>query len=101
MSAPMELLNENIIGLLGLESLPEAEKAEMVAKMTDLVQQKVIFRVMDMMTEEEQAKMAEMGSDPEGVIAFIVAKVPNFDQIMQEEIVNLKKELLDAAEQAN
>lgn len=100
MPAPMDLLNENIIALLGLEALPDEEKVAMIEKMTDLVQKRVILRVMDLLAEEDAAKMAEMEKNPEEVIAFIAEKVPNFDQIMQEEIVRLKQEMIDATEQA-
>ena len=93
-----ELLNENIIGLLGLESLPDAEKAAMVEKMTTLIQKRLMLRVMDALKEEDAKQMAEMEKNPQEILAFIAEKVPNFEELMKEEVVRLKEEMLKATE---
>ncbi|MFA6536820.1 MAG: DUF5663 domain-containing protein [Patescibacteria group bacterium] len=94
-----DLLSENIIALLGLESLPEEEKKALIDKMTDLVMKRVMLRLMNEMKAEDSALMSEMESRPEEVLAFIAEKVPNFDEIMKEEIVRVKEEMLSATEQ--
>lgn len=93
-----DLLNENIIGLLGLESLPDAEKAAMLEKMTTLVQKRLMLRVMDSLKEEDAKQMAEMEKNPQEILAFIAEKVPNFENIVKEEVVRLKEEMLKATE---
>ena len=100
MSTAKDLLNENIIGLLGLESLPDEEKVAMLEKMSDLLQKRIALRVMDQLAEEDQKKMAEMEKNPQEILGFIAEKVTNFDEILKEEVVKLKQEMLDAAEQA-
>jgi len=96
--ATMDLLNENIIGLLGLESLPDAEKAAMIEKMTTLIQKRLMLRVMDALSEEDAKQMAEMEKNPQEILAFIAEKVPNFEAIVKEEVVKLKEEMLKATE---
>ena len=96
--ATMDLLNENIIGLLGLESLPDAEKAAMIEKMTTLIQKRLMLRVMDVLSAEDAKQMAEMEKNPQEILAFIVEKVPNFEDIVKEEVVKLKEEMLKATE---
>ena len=97
--ATMDLLNENIIGLLGLESLPDGEKQAMIEKMTTLIQKRLMLRVMDVLSAEDAKQMAEMEKNPQEILAFIVEKVPNFEDIVkEEEVVKLKEEMLKATE---
>ena len=93
-----DLLKENIIGLLGLESLPDGEKQAMIEKMTTLIQKRLMLRVMDSLQEEDAKQMAEMEKNPQEILAFIAEKVPNFEAIVKEEVVKLKEEMLKATE---
>jgi len=96
--ANADLLSENIISLLGLESLPEAEKQAMLEKMTTLIQKRLMLRVMDALSEEDAKKMAEMEKNPQEILAFIAEKMPNFEDVVKEEVVKLKEEMLKATE---
>ncbi len=93
-----DLLNQNIIGLLGLESLPDEEKQAMLEKMTALIQKRLMLRVMDALSEEDAQKMAEMEKNPQEILAFIAEKMPNFEDVVKEEVVKLKEEMLKATE---
>jgi len=93
-----DLLKENIIGLLGLESLPDGEKQAMIEKMTTLIQKRLMLRVMDSLQEEDAKQMAEMEKNPQEILAFIAEIVPNFEELMKEEVVRLKEEMLKATE---
>jgi len=94
------LLNENIIALLGLESLPEEEKVQMLNKMALLIQKRVLLRVMDLLQDEDAEKMKALEQNPSEMMTYIAEKVPNFQEIVEEEIKKLKAEMLDAAGQA-
>jgi len=94
-----DLLSENIIGLLGLESLPEQDKKELLDKMIDLVMKRVILRLMNEMKAEDAQRMSEMENNSEEILAFIAEKVPTFDEILKEEIIKVKQEMLAASEQ--
>jgi hypothetical protein len=98
--ANQDLLGENIIALLGLESLPDTEKLQMLEKMSLLVQKRVLLRVMDVLQDEDADKMAVLEQNPQEMMAFIAERVPNFQEIVDEEVLKLKAEMLAAAEQA-
>ena len=55
-----EILDENIIHLLGLESLPDEEKGELVQKMSEVVQKNFMLRIMELLKSEDASKMAEL-----------------------------------------
>ena len=92
------LLSDNIIALLGLESLPTEEKVQMLDKMVLLVQKRVLLRVMDELQDEDATQMAALENNPQEMMAFIAERVPNFQEIVEEEVTKLKAEMLNAAE---
>lgn len=96
----LDLLNENIISLLGLEALSPEEKTEMINTMSELVQKRVTLRLMDILSNEDQGKMSELeNGDPAALLAFITEKVPNLDEIVKEEVVRLKEESMKLAKE--
>jgi hypothetical protein len=99
MAMQQDLLNANIIELLGLNALPEAEKKAMLDKMSELLMGRVMLRVMESMTDEQLAQMPKEGSNPEELLTFVAENVPNFQSIMEEEAVKLKEQVVKAAEQ--
>ena len=96
---PQEIINANIIEVLGLGSLPEEQKIAMLEKMSTLVQKRVMLKIMESIGSEDADKMAELEKNPQEMLAFIAEKVPNFEAIVTEEIVKLKQEVMKAAEQ--
>jgi len=90
-----DLLNANIIKLLGIEALPEDRKAAILDQVSDLIQRRIMLRVMDTLSEEEKDKMLEIEKDSEAIAAFMADKVKNLEKIMEEEVLKVKQELLD------
>ncbi|TES95894.1 hypothetical protein E3J85_01585 [Patescibacteria group bacterium] len=85
---------------LELEDLPLEKKKELVAKIFRAVHIKMIERVLDFLTEEEQTeldKMRQEGRNAEEVENFLKSKVPNLEVIAEAELrallVTLKKEV--------
>ena len=96
-----EILDENIIHLLGLESLPDEEKGELVQKMSEVVQKNFMLRIMELLKSEDASKMAELEKRPiEEIFAFIAEKVPNYEELLKEEVMKLKQAKVQAAEEA-
>ncbi|MFH1173425.1 MAG: DUF5663 domain-containing protein [bacterium] len=95
-----ELLQANIISLLGLESLPEERKIKFLEKVADLVFKQTMIRVMDKLSPADQTKLGQMidANQPDQTNAFIVSKVPNFEEIMNEEIIKVKEDLMKETE---
>ncbi|MEK7158930.1 MAG: DUF5663 domain-containing protein [Patescibacteria group bacterium] len=98
---PQEIINENIIAALGLQSLPLEKKQEVLNKLVELVQKRIMLRVMDGLSKEDGEKMAELEKNPMAMLAFIAEKFPNFEEIVKEEVEKVKEEALAAAEQVS
>ncbi len=94
--------NQNILTVLGLQDLPEERKMALLEKITDLVLQRVIFRILQDLKEEDKAaadKVFSSGTDTEK-LAFLQSKT-NFAQVVYEELIKVKEELTRDAEEIN
>ena len=91
-----EMLNENIITLLGLEALPDERKAAILDQVSDLVQRRIMLRAMDSLKAEDKDRIIEIEKNPELVASFLAEKVPNLEKITEEEIIKVKKELFES-----
>ncbi len=91
------MLEQNIIAALGLASLPDERKAALIDKMAELVEKNLLVRIMEGLSEVDAKEFEAVakGTDEEKV-KFLMDKYPNFAEMMQEEIVNVKKAVLEA-----
>ena len=94
-----DLLQDNIIELLGLQTLPDERKQALVDKMTELVQKRLILRLMEQLADEDAKKMAELEQTPVEMMNFVSEKFPNLEDIVNEEIIKVKQEMFEATEQ--
>lgn len=100
---PEEFFNpdDNIIGVLGLGTLPEAERVKLLDQMSDLIQKRVIIRVMEKLSDDDAKAAEQLSEKPDELAAFLSAKVPEMPAILDEEVRRLKNELAaEAAEEA-
>jgi len=91
-------LEANIIEALGLESLPDEQKIKMVEMMSTIVQKRLMLRVMEQLSEPEKDAFEKVlgGKDADLAAAeFIKNKVSNFDEMVQEEIIKIKQEMIE------
>ncbi len=87
---------KNIISQLDLGNLPDDEKQKLIEKLSALVEQKVFLRIVNDLSEEkkeEAARIFSEGNDEEKA-SFFKENVPNFEEIMIEEIGKVKKDLV-------
>ena len=102
MADAQAVFNQNILSVLGLQDLPEDRKLAILEKITDLVLQRVIFRILQELKEEDKEdanKIFSSGTDTEK-LAFLQSKA-NFAQIVYEELIKVKEELTRDAEEIN
>lgn len=92
------LLAENIITVLGVQDMPDDEKAKLVDRILDVVQKRIMLRLTELLATEDDAMVSELANDPQRLFAFLQTKVPNFNAILEEEIVGVKKELLESVQ---
>lgn len=87
-------IQDNIIEKLGLEKLPTAAQADFLIRMAEIIQKRLALRVMKMLPEQaldEYIKIVD--NDEIGGHEFLAKKIPNYAAIIEEEIVNFKKEI--------
>lgn len=88
---------QDVIKELGLEHLTQEEKDQVLVQLTDSLLKRLILRVYDKLAPEGQKEfdaLAESG-DGEKINDFLRKKVPDLDEIRDEELEGLKAELAD------
>lgn len=90
-----KFVNDHILDLLKLDYLPDEEKAKLLDTMTEVINQRVFFRVGQSLDENKRNELLKLldGESEDGAQKFLAVNVPDFLNILEEEIVNLKKEL--------
>lgn len=91
-------MEANIIEALGLEALPDEQKIKMVEMMSTVVQKRLMLRIMDQLSETDKDEFEKIlgGKDADLAAAeFIKNKVPNFDEMVQEEVIKIKQEMIE------
>ncbi len=92
----LEILEKDILELLGLEDLPEDQKRDLLTKMGELIEDRITLRILDFLTEEDRKKMDELlekGKEKE-LDEFLKEKVPNLEELVLAEVLSFKEELV-------
>lgn len=87
--------NENIIKILGIDSLPLDKQKEAMERLGAIVYQEAMLRVLEILSEEDKnefEKVIAQNPDPENLFSFLSEKVPNLDEIITEEAEKLRGE---------
>lgn len=95
------LLTQNIITLLGLQGISPDRQAALIERMVELVQKRAVLRLLDDMSEDQAEKANQVfssGTDEEK--AAFLQTIPNMKQILEEEVITVKQELIDDAAKA-
>lgn len=92
---PIPLEEQNIIRLLGIESLPDERKIALVEKITDLVQKRLLLRLLESMSEELRVEFEQLldQADQPALQAFLQKNAPDFGAWVNEEVLKVKQEL--------
>jgi len=97
MSQKEDVLKKNIIEELGLSALPEERKKELLNKMGDLIQRRVLLRVIASLSAADKQEFSQFLSqekDTQAVYKFLLSKAPDIENITDNEIVKFKEEVL-------
>ena len=91
----MDLDQQNIIKMLGIESLPEERKLVILEKLTDLIQKKLLARMLAVLPEQDQTEFAEVleKNDPKQIQDFVHVHFPDFQDWLAEEVNAVKDDL--------
>lgn len=90
------ILQKNIIKELNLEMLDDGKKIALLDKMSEVIQKRMTLRVLEKLSETDQDEFEKiMDKEPDKVSDFLQSKIPEFTEIIQEEIIKLKSEMID------
>lgn len=96
---PNQILHQNIIKELDLDILPAREQEEALLRVGKIIFQSVLIRVMEQLNSKEKDKftklLTEKPDDEKAILDFLKSKIPNLNEIVNEEVASFKKESLD------
>jgi len=91
-------LSKDIVKEWGLEALPTEKQLNVVERLGRMLYQALLVRSLDILSEKEQTEfdllLDEDTTTPEDVLGFLKSKIPTFDNMVQDEKQNLKREIL-------
>lgn len=97
METNTQQLHDYLIQEFGIQDFSAEAKAQAIEKISTLIFQSAISRVLSDMSEADQQGfdiLMEGNPQAEIVYGFFAEKAPNFQSIVQEEIQKLKQELV-------
>ena len=93
------ILQKNIIKDLGLDTLPEKEQEEALLIIGKIIFQSVLIRTMEELDEKSKNEfekiLSEKPNDEEAILGFLQSKLPNLDEIVNDEVSKFKQESVD------
>lgn len=80
---------------IDLSVFDDEERKDMLAKMTELIEERMLARVTETLSESEAAELSELfdTGSPEQVQEYISAHVPRFVDIVTGEVAKLKEQI--------
>ena len=99
----MSTIKENLIDLFELDKMSPEKAVEMLERLSKLVFQAVLVRVLPTLSEEDFTKYEEIIAKNEGgevMFKFLGEKVADFDKIIAEEAETLRAEMADKFSEA-
>ncbi|MDP3965162.1 MAG: DUF5663 domain-containing protein, partial [bacterium] len=92
-----QLVESNIIDLLGLSNLPEEKKTALTNKMAEVLESRISERVLGELSETDQKNfdtLLQANPSSEKIQEWLTAHVPNFNEITAEEALKFKKQMV-------
>jgi hypothetical protein len=92
----MSTIKQSIMDMFELDKMEPVKALEMVERLSRLIFQATLVRVLPLLSEKETAeyeKIVSKAESPELLLKFFEAKVPNFGKIFEEEAEGLRAEL--------
>lgn len=98
-----DILRKNILIELGLQDLSQDRKLDLLGKMSDLIQKRVLLRAIKSLSVEEKQEFDRLlgANNPSELYRFLISKVPNIDQITDEEVISFKEEVIEQVKSLN
>ena len=92
-------LNANLLTEFGMDAMTPEEAVAFFDAFGNIVWQRIVLRLNDALTDEQKGKLdallAKQPQDPQELGTFFLNDVPGFEQMVNEEVANYKKELME------
>jgi len=91
----LNLDQESIINILGIQSLADDKKSEILEQSSELIQKRLLIRVMKSLDDTKRVEFEALLENPDqsALDGFLSANVPEFSNWVLEEVNGLKSEL--------
>jgi hypothetical protein len=87
-------ISQNLIKELGIENLPSEQQSEIVMETGRIIYQNIITRVLETLSKDEADEfekfLGKNMEDQDKIYEFLKTKIPNIDEIVNEEIIKFK-----------
>lgn len=89
-------IKQDFISQLGLAGLAFEKQTELLSRMAAIIQKKIALRVVKLLPEQALDEYLKIVDNSEiGGQEFLTKKIPNYSLIIEEEIANFKKEIVN------
>lgn len=87
---------KDLIEELSLDYLSLEKQEELISDMSSIVYDRVILRILGMLTEEEAMKLTKFIEErrEEEAGDFLAEKIPEFDNILKRELLDFQQEIV-------
>lgn len=91
------MFGTHIISALNLDSLPQEKQKQLMEKMTDVAEGRILLRVVESLDDTKKQELNTIldQEDQDALQAFFEANVPDILTIIDEETKKLQAELLE------
>ncbi len=96
----MSLLNKTFFASIGIE-LDDAEYQALAAHFDSTLHERVVNEIVEGLTPEQAAELANLGDDDERVNQWLIDNVPDLQDIVQDEVDILLGEIAEDSDQFN
>lgn len=98
-----DYFQKDLITELGLQDLPDDKKEQFVLKVGELIQQNIILRVLDELSDKDKDEFEQVLTDnnPEKILAFLQSKIPNLEELFKEEVAKFKQTAISRMQMIN
>src|SRR5262245_18800134 len=95
------LQEQNLISLLGIESLPNEQKIKIIDRVTTLVEKRLLLRILDFLSADLRGELEQLlkQNNQEAINTFISGNVPELSEWANEEVLAVKEELAEGVKQ--
>ena len=90
-------LEDNLAKIIGVNSIPENKKEEVIKAMQDHIQSKLAVNVMSKLSMKDKMKLMPlmMKKDPEKIMQFMMEKIPDFPDMIRQELMSFRPKALE------